>query len=668
MNTFAPKHTTLHLTPLSPTLFPPIHLINHNQNYKFKEMSAIHESEHEMREQHMEPTHSIVETTSTSDSNIVGNYNVNNSMDLEKNKEKHAIINGGGAADGDDDDGISIRELSKETTNPQSHLSYWKRFTIRCPWYKIAFQVFLGCFFTAWWLSIVIQDKHRHQWLIPTVIWGMIMVRLITWHFKILQWILKYVKLVWDYCTDYIYDKIFPKRYQRLLAGTAILIAVVLLGTFVPSETEFSKRQDRAVSFFGCIVAVFGLFVTSKNPKRIQWNTVIGGLLMQFIVALFVLRTKCGYDVFNFISTLARELLGFAKDGVAFLLNLEIAHLAYFFFTVLPSVAFFVAFVHIWYYFGVIQWAIRKFAFFFFWSLRVSGAEAITAAASPFIGIGESAILIKDLMPYLTKAELHQIMTSGFSTISGAVLVGYIGLGLNPQALVSSCVMSIPASLAVSKLRYPETDTPISSGKIIMVQDNSKGGKGNKEAKDHDEPQNVLQAFSNGATLGLRIAGTMMIQCMCIIALVALCNGILTWFGNYWNIHELTLELMLSYLFYPIGFLLGTPRDEILHVTRLISYKFIQNEYVAYNLLMTEAPYNQLSARGTLIATYACCGFANLGSMGITLGVLNTLTNNSRAKDISASIISALFCGGIATLMSAAISGMVMHDLTNFSN
>ena len=554
----------------------------------------------------------------------------------------------------------NIDETSSRNT--ASKLTYIQKLKIRFPYYRLAIDIFIGCFFTAWWLSIVIQPKHRHQWLIPTVIWGMIMVRLITWHIKILPWLLNKVKIVWDFFTGYVY-KVLSKKYQRLITGAVITVGVILLGTFVPSETEYSKRKDRAISFFGCIVAIFLLFVTSKAPSKINWNAVIGGMLMQFIIALFVLRTKCGYDVFNFISTLARELLGFAKDGVAFLTNKDVSQLGMFFFTVLPSVAFFVAFIHIWYYFGVIQWAIRKFAYFFFWTLRVSGAEAITAAASPFIGIGESAILIKDLMPYLTKAELHQIMTSGFSTISGAVLVGYIGLGLNPQALVSSCVMSIPASLAVSKLRYPELENPISSGTVMIpkVEDPEEARE-----KSKDEPQNVLQAFSNGATLGLRIAGTMMIQCMCIIGLVALCNGILTWFGNYWNIDHLTLELMLSYIFYPIGFLLGTPRNEILLVSKLIAYKFIQNEYVAYNLLTNEAPYNEMSKRGTLIATYACCGFANLGSLGITLGVLNTLTNNSRAKDISSSIISALFCGAIATMLSAAIAGMVMHDLNTF--
>ncbi|CAI5756479.1 unnamed protein product [Candida verbasci] len=537
---------------------------------------------------------------------------------------------------------------------------FWRTVKAKCPYYKLAFHIFLGCFFTSWWLSIVIQDNHRHQWLIPTILWGMIMVRLITWHCRILNWTLAKVKIVWDYFTDIIYAKVLPQRYQRLIAGGTITVAVIVLGAFIPSETEFSKRPDRAISFFGLVVAIFGLFVTSKNPKKVQWNTVIGGMLMQYIVALFVLRTKCGFDVFNFISTLARELLGFAKDGVAFLTNEEWANQPYFFFTVLPAVAFFVAFVHILYYYGVIQWFIKKFAFFFFWSLRVSGAEAVTAAASPFIGMGESAILIKDLIPYLTKAELHQVMTSGFSTISGAVLVGYIGLGLNPQALVSSCVMSIPASLAVSKLRYPETENPISSGKVMLPK------QAEKEI-EKDQPQNVLQAFSNGATLGLKIAGTMMIQCMCIIAVVALVNGILTWFGNYWNINELTLELMMSYLLYPIGFLLGTPRSEILSVSKLIAYKFIQNEYVAYNLLMTESPYTEMSKRGILIATFSVCGFANLGSLGITISVLNTLTNYTRSNDISSCIISALFCGAIATLLSACFAGMVMHDLGSFN-
>ena len=162
---------------------------------------------------------------------------------------------------------------------------------------------------------------------------------------------------------------------------------------------------------------------------------------------------------------------------------------------VLPAVIFFVALVQLLYHLGFIQWFIGKFAVLFFWSMRVSGAEAIVAAASPFIGQGESAILIKPFVAHLTQAELHQIMCSGFATIAGSVLVAYIALGVNGQALVSSCIMSIPASLAISKLRYPETEETLTSGRVVLPDD------------DEHRAANSLHAFANGAWLGLKIAG-----------------------------------------------------------------------------------------------------------------------------------------------------------------
>lgn len=527
-------------------------------------------------------------------------------------------------------------------------------------YWNLVILILVGCFFTGWWLSIIIQKNQRSKWLIPTILYILLMIRLLTWNNRVLKRAFSYVQRVWNYGCEIIYGRILPKQSLRLLVGATVTLAVVLLATFVSPETEFSKRSDRAISFLGMVVTLLGLYATSRNRSKIVWNAVIGGVLMQFIVALFVLRTKAGFDFFNFISLLARELLGFAKNGVAFLTNAQVSQTPMFFFIVLPAVAFFVAFIHIFYYWGVVQWFIRKFASFFFWALRISGAEAITASASPFIGIGESAILIVDLLPFLTIGELHQVMTSGFSTISGAVLVGYIGLGLSPQALVSSCVMSIPASIAVSKMRCPETEESMSKGKVTFADE--------MEGANVKKPQNVLQAFSEGASLGLYTAATMMIQCMCIIALVSLINGLLTWFGNFWNIDGLSLNLIFTYIFYPATFLLGVPRNEIFLISKLIAAKFIQNEYVAYTMLTTEAPFNQLSERGTLIATYALCGFANLGSVGITLGVLNTLSKGRRAGDIAKNIISALFSGFIATMMTAAVSGMLINDLKMFQH
>jgi CNT family concentrative nucleoside transporter len=231
----------------------------------------------------------------------------------------------------------------------------------------------------------------------------------------------------------------------------------------------------------------------------------------------------------------------------------------------------------------------------------VSGSEAVVAAASPFIGQGESAMLIRPFVPHLTLAEIHQVMTSGFATIAGSVLVAYISLGLNPQALVSSCIMSIPASLAVSKMRYPETEETITSGRCVIPDD------------DEHRATNALHAFANGAWLGIKIAGMIVATLLCIIALIGLINGLLGWWGRYINITQdgeeyLTLQLILGYICYPVAFLLGVPRDDLLRVGQLIGIKVIANEFVAYNSLTSEAQYINMSPRSKLIATYALCG------------------------------------------------------------
>jgi len=205
----------------------------------------------------------------------------------------------------------------------------------------------------------------------------------------------------------------------RVPSGAALTIAVILVGAFASEESQDNTRANRAVSLFGLVVFLFVLWATSRNRTKIRWHTVIVGMLVQFIVALFVLRTTAGYDIFQFISDLARELLGFAGEGVTFLTDPTVPKLPWFFTNVLPAIIFFVAFVQLLYYWGVLQWFIGKFAVFFFWSMRVSGAEAVVAAASPFIGQGESAMLIKPFVAHLTQAELHQIMCSGFATIAG---------------------------------------------------------------------------------------------------------------------------------------------------------------------------------------------------------------------------------------------------------
>jgi len=355
--------------------------------------------------------------------------------------------------------------------------------------------------------------------------------------------------------------------------------------------------------------------------------------------------------------------LGFARDGVAFLTTPEISQNTYFMFSVIPAIIFFVSFVQLLYYWGILQWFIGKFAVFFFWSMRVSGAEAVVASASPFIGQGESAMLIKPFVAHLTMAEMHQVMCSGFATIAGSVLVAYIGMGLNPQALISSCVMSIPASLAFSKLRYPETEETLTAGRVVVPDD------------DEHKAANALHAFANGAWLGLKIAGMIVSTLLCIIALLNLVDGLLTWWGRYINLdgdYDLTLELILGYLLYPVAFLLGVSRqgNDLILVARLIGIKVITNEFVAFQSLTDEdpaSPYHDLSPRSRLIATYALCGFGNIGSLGTQIGVLSQISPG-RSGDVSRLAMSALITGVFSTLSSATVAGLVVLDGSNFSS
>lgn len=420
---------------------------------------------------------------------------------------------------------------------------------------------------------------HRHDlgWLIPFLLYLAITLRIIFFYIPITI-VTKPMYFVWGHTAHPLVSAI-PEKL-RLPAGTTVCVAVILVGSFASPATGQNSRADRAVSLFGLVVFLFALWLSSRSRKKIVWHTVVVGMLVQFLVALFVLRSKAGYDIFSFVSLLARDLLGFAEQGVVFLTQQEFYDMHvkvdkmpvpvqpshWFLVAVIPAIIFFVSIVQLLYYSNVLQWFIGKFAVFFFWCMRVSGAEAVVAAASPFIGQGESAMLIRPFVPHLTMAELHQVMCSGFATIAGSVLIAYIMMGVNAQALVSSCVMSIPASLACSKLRWPEEEESLTAGRIVIPD--------NEEHK----AANALHAFATGTWLGLKIAAMIASTLLCIISLIGLVNGLLTWWGHYLNINDppLTLELIVGYICYPIAFLLGVSRNgDLLKVGQLIGLKLI---------------------------------------------------------------------------------------------
>ncbi|KAF7727670.1 hypothetical protein EC973_007328 [Apophysomyces ossiformis] len=431
---------------------------------------------------------------------------------------------------------------------------------------------------------------------------------------------------------------------MRSILYGALVFTVIVVTVFSLPETPDSSRVQRLIALFGMVVFLGMVFACSKHHRAVRWNTISSAMLLQFLLALFVFRSQAGHDIFQWAATFCEGYLSKSSFGTQFLLNQDIVNLGLFALNVLPAVIFFASTVQMLYYIGALQWLLEKCGSVFMTLLGVSGAESVVACASPFLGQCENALLIKPFLPYLTKAEMHQIMTSGFATISGSVLYGYIKMGVSGQALLTSCVMSIPCSLAISKLRYPETEEPLTKGKV-------------KVPPSQEVTCNLLHAAGTGASIGVNIALLIAANLISLLALLYAVNAGLTWIGNFITIHELTLQLITGYIFVPIAWLIGADNSDLVPVGQLMATKIWANEFVAYDL-MTSTYANLLTPRSKLVTTYALCGFANLSSVGMQIGVLSTLAPK-RSGEISELAISAMICGAFSTWVSASIAGML---------
>ncbi|KAI0044354.1 hypothetical protein FA95DRAFT_1562356 [Auriscalpium vulgare] len=505
----------------------------------------------------------------------------------------------------------------------------------------------LAALVLGWWISSTVLHATRHRWIVQSIgAWFFLLV--IAFRFIPNSVVTRPVEAVW---IPLVQTPFFSLPYYvRLGAGWLALVGIVVGSGYGFKLENGSNYGDRTISVLGLLVFQVGFWVTSKHRSQIQWPTVIVGLFMQQAIALFVLKSGAGFHLFKWIATAASDFLNEALVGGAFFFDDDTINKHWFFVNTLSTIIFFIAFVQMLYYLGVMQWVLKGFAWFFFKVMNISGAEAVVAAASPFIGQGESAALVKPYVDYMTESELHLVMTSGFSTIAGSVLGAYINLGVPAQNLVTASIMSIPASIAISKVRLPELEEPVTRGRVVV----DRGGD------PKDEPVNALHAFAKGAVFGLVVAGQILCNVLTILSLVAMINGLLTWIGKGFGFHHLTLQLMLRYVFYPITFFLGVPRPELLRVSELLATKLIENEFAAYlDLKALQLTPQALSIRGYTIASYALCGFANLGSLGIQIGVLSTLAP-SRARVIARIGVSAMICGFISTLQAAGIAGMLV--------
>lgn len=396
-----------------------------------------------------------------------------------------------------------------------------------------------------------------------------------------------------------------------------------------------------------CIILLFSVII-SNDRKSINKKMIVTGLILEFILALAVLKIPFVESFFNVIGAGVNQLFLFTGQGSSFLFGslLDTKKTGFIFaFQILPTIVFISAFMSILYYYNIMQTLIKYLGVAVKKLLNTSGAETMNAVANIFVGQTEAPLFVRPYIPSMTRSEITAMMIAGMGSISVGAMAGYVGLGISAKHLITASVMSAPASLIISKILYPETEKPATLGKI--------------EITSEQKHRTVIEAFSEATSQGLSLALNVGAMLLTFLALIALVNSLLTTLGGFIGISDLNLSWILGRLFAPLAFILGIPANEILLAGNLLGQKLVMNEFVAYISLGDAIKSGALSPRSITIMTYALCGFANISSIGIQLGGIGGLAPE-RKSDIAQLGIKALIGGTLVTLMNAAIIGILI--------
>ncbi len=404
--------------------------------------------------------------------------------------------------------------------------------------------------------------------------------------------------------------------------------------------------SDRVISLFGLLVFIAIGYLGSHNRQAVRWNTVLWGVGLQLLLGVMILKTQVGLAIFQFLGDVVIKFLDFSDAGAKLVFGdgFEEHFIA---FKILPTIVFFSSFISLLYYYNILPRIVAAMGWVMMRLMKTSGAESLSCAANIFVGQTESPLMIKPYLPDLTRSELHAVMTGGFATIAGGVMAAYISFGIPAEHLISASVMSAPAALAISKLLYPETEKPQTRGKI--------------QTPIEQTATNAIDAITTGALDGLKLALNVGAMLIAFLGLLALVNAIFGWLGAQVGLPALSLELILSYIMFPVAWLMGVPVADCQEVAVLLGKKLIINEFVAYldlkELIAGDIP--AISERAKIIATYALCGFSNIGSIGIQIGGISAIAP-SRQSDLAKLGIRALIAGSIACFMTACITGILL--------
>jgi concentrative nucleoside transporter, CNT family len=418
--------------------------------------------------------------------------------------------------------------------------------------------------------------------------------------------------------------------------------------------------MERLFSLFGMVVILAIAWALSTDRKAIRGRTVAWGLGLQLVLALFVLKTPIGQDVFSWVGAKITRVLNLSYVGSDFVfgalgvpgggqlpvtlgeLNGTAALGFVFAFQILPTIIFVAAMFAILYHLGVMQVIVRAVAKLMTHLMGASGAESLNVAASIFMGQTEAPLTVRPFLNKMTQSELMCVMTAGMAHVSGSIMAAYIAFGVEAKHLLAAVIMTAPGTILLAKMLVPETGTPETAGTVKL--------------SDERVDANVIGAAARGTSEGLHLALNVAAMLISFLSLVALVNLLLGKLGGLAGV-SLSLQSILGYAFMPLALVMGVPWKDAFVIGDLLGTRMVLNELIAYSKL--GALKATLDPRTFTIATYALCGFANLSSIGIQIGGIGALAPE-RKGDLARLGLRALLAGTFANFLTACIAGVLL--------
>lgn len=430
-------------------------------------------------------------------------------------------------------------------------------------------------------------------------------------------------------------------KHSLALRWSITALVGIGLMVFVVFDALDDLRRLQSLIGIGALIAI--AFLCSRHPSYVPWNTVIWGFLLQLIFGIAVLRWPAGRAFFEFLGKCVTTLLEFTDAGVEFVFGEEAGH-HFFAFKIMPIIIFFAFLTAAAFHVGLLQFITRAIGWTLYKAIGTTACESMVAGSNIFLGQTEAPLLIRPYIHKMTKSELHAVISCGFATIAGSLLGVFISFGINGAHLLSACLLSAPAALAMAKLFYPETEVSQTNFDTIKFEPS--------------ESKNVIEAAFSGAMKSIKIIGYIIAALVAALSALRMINWALAYLGVLVGVDNLSVELILGFVLTPLAWAMGADFEDAAAVGNLIGIKTILNEFIAYQRLGELIEASAISDRSQVVATYALCGFANFGSVGIMIGGLSAMAPN-RQSDISALVVRGLAAGSFACFTTACVASLL---------